>query len=96
MSCTATRRTGHPPRRSIPSDSPDQAGSRPCFAYLRFGGGPRQCIGGHFAMMEAQLVTAMIVRQHRLAPSPAHTIERDPKVSLRPQTWHLDGPILRR
>ncbi|WP_226023026.1 cytochrome P450 [Halomicrobium salinisoli] len=37
-------------------------GDRPEFAYFPFGGGPRRCIGQQFAMTEAQLVLATLVR----------------------------------
>lgn len=36
------------------------------YAYLPFGGGPRVCIGNHFALMEAQVILAQIVRQYEL------------------------------
>ena len=44
---------------------PEVARERPRFAYFPFGGGPRVCIGNHFAMMEATLMLAMTVRADR-------------------------------
>jgi cytochrome P450 len=39
-------------------------------AYMPFGGGPRSCIGNHFALMEVQLVLATLAQRYsvRLAP----------------------------
>lgn len=53
------------------------------FAFFPFGGGPRQCIGQSFAMMEAQLVLAMIVQRYRLKLVPGHVVEPDPLITLR-------------
>ncbi len=36
------------------------------FAYAPFGGGPRLCIGNHFAMMEMQIVLASVLRKYQL------------------------------
>jgi cytochrome P450 len=61
------------------------AGERPRFAYFPFGGGPRQCIGNEFALMEAQLVLAMIAQAYRLRLVPGERVEPDPAVTLRPR-----------
>jgi len=37
---------------------------RPKFAYLPFSGGPRQCIGNHFALMEAALILATLAQRY--------------------------------
>lgn len=45
------------------------------YAYMPFGGGPRICIGNHFALMEAQILLALIVRRYRLKLVPGTKIE---------------------
>jgi cytochrome P450 len=64
---------------------PERAASRPRYAYLPFGGGPRTCIGNHFAMMEAQILLAMIVRDYRIELDPSHPVVLDPVITLRPK-----------
>jgi cytochrome P450 len=64
---------------------PEHAEKRPRYAYLPFGGGPRTCVGNHFAMMEAQILLAMIVREHRLELDPSHPVVVDPVITLRPK-----------
>jgi cytochrome P450 len=43
--------------------SADRAKGRDRWQYVPFGGGPRSCIGDHFAMLEATLTLATIVRR---------------------------------
>ena len=43
--------------------STQRSEGRNCWQYLPFGGGPRSCLGDHFAMIEATLALATIVRQ---------------------------------
>jgi cytochrome P450 len=63
----------------------DRSTSRARYAYLPFGGGPRTCIGNHFALMEAQILLAMIVRDYRLELDPGHPVVLDPLITLRPK-----------
>ena len=65
--------------------TPERVEARPRYAYLPFGGGPRQCIGNGFAMMEAQIILAMVAREKRLTLSPGFRLELDPVVTLRPR-----------
>jgi len=52
---------------------------------LPFGGGPRQCIGMGFAMMEAQMLLARIVQRFRLDLASPARVEPEPVVTLRPR-----------
>jgi cytochrome P450 len=59
--------------------------TRPRYAYFPFAGGPRQCVGIHFAMMEAQLVLATIAPRFSWHLVPGHPVVPDPSVTLRPR-----------
>lgn len=65
--------------------TPERAAGRPRFAYFPFGGGPRQCIGNAFAMMEAQLVLATVAQRYRLRLVPGHPVEPQVLPVLRPR-----------
>ena len=44
---------------------PDAPARSRRFAYLPFGAGPRVCVGAQFALAEATLVLAMLIREFR-------------------------------
>ncbi len=55
------------------------------FAYFPFGGGPRQCMGVQFALMEAKIILATLVQRFRPSVAPGHVVRIDPQVTLRPR-----------
>lgn len=57
----------------------------PRFAYFPFGGGPRQCIGNTFAMMEAVLTLATIAQRFRFRLVPGHPVLPLASITLRPR-----------
>ena len=71
------------------------AADRPSHLYLPFGGGPRVCIGQHFAIVEATLVLATLIREVRLEVVPGFTVEPEALVTLRPRHGLLAVPRAR-
>jgi cytochrome P450 len=65
--------------------TPERSAGRPHFAYVPFGGGPRQCIGNTFALTEAQLVLATVAQRYRLRVDPASPVKPEALITLRPQ-----------
>lgn len=63
----------------------DVVAERPRYAYIPFGGGPRQCIGNDFALTEARLVLATIAQNYRLKLASNHPVEVEPLITLRPR-----------
>ena len=57
----------------------------PRYAYFPFGGGPRVCIGNHFAAMEAALVLATIAQRTRLELASGEPVELETYFTLRPK-----------
>jgi cytochrome P450 len=63
---------------------PEPSAARPRFAYFPFGGGPRQCIGNHFALLESHLFLTMALQRYRIDIDPHRLAEFGPLLSLRP------------
>jgi cytochrome P450 len=55
------------------------------FTYLPFGGGPRGCIGGNYAMLQIVMILRALLGKYDLQLSPGQTIEARPMVILRPK-----------
>ncbi|WP_217592056.1 cytochrome P450 [Cohnella sp. GbtcB17] len=75
------------PESFIPERFEDDYVKRiPQFSYIPFGGGPRGCIGNHFAMLEMVIALCMIGQRHRLQLKAGHPpIEMEPLMTLRPK-----------
>jgi cytochrome P450 len=59
------------------------AHDRPRYAYFPFGGGPRSCIGEHFALLEATVLLRALLRRHRIDPIDTE-LKVTPLLTLRP------------
>ncbi len=65
--------------------SPEAEKERPKLAYMPFGAGPRMCIGNHFALMEMQLLLALLVREFDFETVEGHPVEPEPLITLKPK-----------
>jgi cytochrome P450 len=65
--------------------SEERASSIPRLAYLPFGGGPRACIGKSFALLEARIALATLLRRHRLELAPGQRVDVKPRITLVPK-----------
>lgn len=54
------------------------------FAYMPFGGGPRICVGEHFAILEILVLMANLFRKGSIETDGSITLEPMPLVTLRP------------
>jgi cytochrome P450 len=55
------------------------------FTHLPFGGGPRGCIGGNYAMLQILMILSDLLRKYDFQLTPGQTIEARPMVILRPK-----------
>jgi cytochrome P450 len=65
--------------------APERAAERPHYAYFPFGGGPRQCIGKGFALLESTLMMALLVQRCSLHLVPGRRVETEAMATLRPR-----------
>jgi cytochrome P450 len=75
----------HPDTFAPERFTPERSARRPRYAYLPFGGGPRQCIGIQFSLMEAQIITAIFAQRFRLRVIPGHRVVPHSATTLRPR-----------
>jgi cytochrome P450 len=70
------------------------------FTYLPFGGGPRNCIGGSFAQLEARIALARLLQtteltllQNNVKPNMGATLEPRPDVTMRVEKYPRLGKM---
>jgi cytochrome P450 len=65
--------------------TPERSAGRPRFAWYPFLGGPHQCIGQEFALFEAVVAIATVVRSFRLTLPSGAIDEPVPVLTIRPK-----------
>lgn len=66
--------------------APGREQERPRLAYMPFGAGPRMCIGNNFALVEIQLLLALLVQRFQFELAPGQDIAPEPLVTLKPRS----------
>lgn len=62
---------------------PEVARARPRYAYFPFLGGPHQCLGRDFFLLQAQLVIIMAAQRYRMELVPGHVAEAEALLTQR-------------
>ncbi|QLE75660.1 cytochrome P450 [Streptomyces rectiverticillatus] len=63
------------PEKFVPERfTPQETAGRPRLAYIPFGIGPRSCEGAALAVVEAELVLAVLLKRFRFRPVPGHEV----------------------
>jgi cytochrome P450 len=55
------------------------------FTHVPFGGGPRGCIGGNYAMLQMLMILSDVLRRYEFELAPGQEIEARPMIILRPR-----------
>ena len=74
--------------------APENVKARPAGLYKPFGTGPRSCIGRQFALHEAVLLLAVLLRRYELIPDPDYELQVAERLTLMPKDFPL--PLRRR
>jgi cytochrome P450 len=64
---------------------PEAMKDKPRYAYFPFGGGARLCIGNNFAMMEMQIILALLCSRYKFSVAPGYEPVLEALVTLRPK-----------
>lgn len=81
---------GPDPERFDPERfSPEEERARPANAYKPFGHGKRACIGKNFAMIEATLALALILRRFDIEGDPGYRLKTSVTITLKPDGFFL-------
>ncbi|MDA2894666.1 cytochrome P450 [Mycolicibacterium sp. BiH015] len=68
---------------------PERVRARPAGLYKPFGTGPRSCIGRQFALHEAVLLLAVLLRRYELVADPDYRLQVTQRLTLLPRGFHL-------
>ncbi len=65
--------------------STERNAERPRYAYFPFSGGPRQCIGNEFSLLESTVILAMVTQRYDVNLAPGSQVLMDSSFALRPR-----------
>lgn len=68
---------------------PERVRARPADLYRPFGTGPRSCIGRQFALHEAVLLLAVLLRRYELVADPDYRLQVAQRLTLLPRGFQL-------
>mgnify|MGYP003473996892 FL=1 len=70
--------------------APEEVRARPAGLYKPFGTGPRSCIGRQFALHEAVLLLAVLLRRYDLIADPDYELQIAERLTLMPRDFRLE------